>query len=186
MLFVLRRHCFGQSAPSEFFRSRSGGFCAYWSRDPVTRSWRHLLLFSRRVALDRDEPRAGVKRKGNRGIRREPSRSFAESMIKNFDIAVIGSGAAGMAAAVAAGREGCSTLLLDQKHGAGGTGGFSGLTTLCGLYDDEGKMLNNGLTHEFAESLRETEPLQMGRVWVLPYRPDRFRQVAQQMLAATN
>jgi hypothetical protein len=46
-------------------------------------------------------------------------------------------------------------------------------------------MLNNGFTREFAESLRETEPLQMGRVWVLPYRPARFRQVARRLLEAT-
>jgi FAD dependent oxidoreductase len=107
-------------------------------------------------------------------------------MNQKFDIAVVGSGAAGIAAAVSAGRSGCSTLLLDQKPGAGGTGGFCGLTTLCGLYDDEGNMLNNGFTQEFAESLHEIDPLQMGRVWVLPYRPARFREIAQQMLAATN
>jgi hypothetical protein len=106
-------------------------------------------------------------------------------MIKSFDIAVVGSGAAGIAAVVSAGRAGCSTLLLDQKPGPGGTGGFSGLTTLCGLYDDRGNVLNNGFTQEFAESLREAEPLQMGRVWVLPYRPTRFREVAQEMVAAT-
>jgi hypothetical protein len=46
-------------------------------------------------------------------------------------------------------------------------------------------MLNNDFAKEFAESLRETEPLQMGRVWVLPYRPARFREIAQRMLAAT-
>jgi hypothetical protein len=106
-------------------------------------------------------------------------------MTGKFDIAVVGGGAAGIAAAVSAGRSGCSTLLLDQKPQAGGTGGFSGLTTLCGLYDDDGNMLNNGFTKEFAQSLRETEPLQMGCVWVLPYRPARFREAAQCMLAAT-
>src|SRR6266436_1135611 len=105
-------------------------------------------------------------------------------MIERIDIAVVGSGAAGIAAAVSAARAGCSAFLLDQKPEAGGTGGFSGLTTLCGLYDDEGTMLNNGFTNEFAESLRETEPLQMGRVWVLPYRPARFREVARHLLAA--
>lgn len=106
-------------------------------------------------------------------------------MNDKFDLAVVGSGAAGIAAAVSAGRCGCSTLLLDQKAEAGGTGGLSGLTTLCGLYDDEGSMLNNGFTSEFAESLRETKPLQMGRVWVLPYRPAHFREIAQRLLAAT-
>jgi hypothetical protein len=107
-------------------------------------------------------------------------------MIEEFDIAVVGSGAAGIAAAISAARAGCSTLLLDQKAEAGGTGGFSGLTTLCGLYDDEGQMLNNGLTKEFAESLRETESVQMGRVWVLPYRPKRFREVAERLIQATS
>ena len=107
-------------------------------------------------------------------------------MTAEFDIAVVGSGAAGIAAAVSAGRSGCSTLLLEQKPEAGGTGGFSGITTLCGLYDEEGNMLNNGFSKEFVESLRETEPLRMGRVWVLPYRPARFREVARHLLAATN
>jgi hypothetical protein len=107
-------------------------------------------------------------------------------MSERFDIAVVGSGAAGIAAAISAARAGCSTLLLDHKPGAGGTGGFSGLTTLCGLYDDEGHMLNNGFTQEFIDALRETDPLRMGPAWVLPYRPARFREVAQGMLAATN
>src|SRR6267154_4447443 len=107
-------------------------------------------------------------------------------MKAEMNIAVVGGGAAGIAAAVTAARAGCTTLLLDRRAGAGGTGGFSGLTTLCGLYDDEGTMLNNGFAHEFAESLRETEPLRMGRVWVLPYRPARFREVAQNLLAAAH
>lgn len=106
-------------------------------------------------------------------------------MSARTDIAVVGSGAAGIAAAVSAGRAGCSTVLIDQNPQAGGTGGFSGLTTLCGLYDDNGQMLNNGFTKEFAEALRETEPLKMGRVWVLPYRPATFREVAKRSLEMT-
>lgn len=106
-------------------------------------------------------------------------------MSGNVDIAVIGSGAAGIAAAITAGRAECSVVLLDEKPAAGGTAGFSGLTTLCGLYDDNGVMLNNGFTKEFAESLSETEPLHFGRVWVLPYRPERFREVAGDLLKAT-
>lgn len=106
-------------------------------------------------------------------------------MTEEFDIAVVGSGASGIAAAISAARAGSSTLLFDEKSQAGGTGGFSGLTTLCGLYDDEGQMLNNGFAKEFAESLRETDPIQMGRVWVLPYRPGRFRETANRLLSAT-
>src|SRR5882672_7865051 len=100
-------------------------------------------------------------------------------MSEKFDIAIVGSGAAGIAAAVCAARAGRTTLLLDKNSGSGGTGGFSGLTTLCGLFDDAGKFLNDGFTREFAEAIAETAPLKMGRVWVLPYRPEKFQGVAE-------
>ncbi len=123
-----------------------------------------------------------------------------------MDIAVVGAGAAGIAAAVCAARAGCTTVLLDQRPAAGGTGGFSGLTTLCGLYDDEGKFLNDGFAREFAEALAERRspnrlepgiappqqadseadaPIKMGRVWVLPYRPEKFRALAAQLISST-
>ncbi|MCG3147534.1 MAG: hypothetical protein PCFJNLEI_00974 [Verrucomicrobiae bacterium] len=104
-------------------------------------------------------------------------------MSVSFDIAVIGSGAAGIAASVSAARAGARTLLLDARPAPGGTGGFSGLTTLCGLFDAQGNHLNDGFPREFAESLAESAPVQMGRVWVLPYRPEKFRALAVQLLA---
>ena len=124
-------------------------------------------------------------------------------MRESFDIAVLGGGAAGIAAAVGAARTGHTTILLDQRPAAGGTGGFSGLTTLCGLFDDEGKFLNDGFAREFAEALAERRPparrvaadldagpepgasIKMGRVWVLPYRPENFREVAANLFAST-
>jgi hypothetical protein len=119
------------------------------------------------------------------------------------DIVVVGAGAAGIAAAVSAARAGCKTLLLDQRSAAGGTGGFSGLTTLCGLYDEAGNHLNKGFAREFAELLVERRsptrlesgqelqragseigaPVRMGRVWVLQYRPERFRELTSQLIA---
>jgi hypothetical protein len=105
-------------------------------------------------------------------------------MSETFDIAVLGSGAAGIAAAVCAARAGRKTLLLDKNNSAGGIGGFSGLTTLCGLFDDAGNFLNSGFTREFAEAIAETAPLQMGKVWVLPYRPEKFRAAAEKFFAA--
>ncbi|MEJ0089773.1 MAG: FAD-dependent oxidoreductase [Limisphaerales bacterium] len=106
-------------------------------------------------------------------------------MNKRVDIAIIGSGAAGIAAAVCAARAGCSTLLLDKNNSSGGTGGFSGLTTLCGLFDDKGNFLNAGFAREFAEAIAETAPVQMGKVWVLPYRPEKFRAAAEKFLTST-
>ena len=103
-----------------------------------------------------------------------------------MDIAVLGAGAAGIAAAVSAARAGATTLLLDQRPAGGGTGGFSGLTTLCGLYDDDGKFLNDGFAREFAGALAESgAPIKTGRVWVLPYRPEKFRDVAARLLDST-
>ena len=101
------------------------------------------------------------------------------------EIAVIGSGAAGIAAAVTAARAGRRTVLLDKNPAAGGTGGFSGLTTLCGLYDDTGNYINLGFAREFAEAIAETGPRKMGAVWVLPYRPARFRVAAGKFFAAS-
>jgi FAD-dependent oxidoreductase family protein/FAD dependent oxidoreductase len=106
-------------------------------------------------------------------------------MSAQMDIVVVGGGAAGIAAAVSAARSGCKTLLVAQRPSGGGTGGFSGLTTLCGLYDDTGKLLNNGFAHEFTEAISEAAPLQMGKVWVLPYRPERFREAAARFFAST-
>jgi hypothetical protein len=123
---------------------------------------------------------------------------------ESADIVVVGAGAAGIAAAVSAARAGCKTLLLDQRSAAGGTGGFSGLTTLCGLYDDAGNYLNDGFPLEFAEALVERRPparldsaieaqragsetgapIRMGRVWVRQYRPERFREVAAKLISS--
>jgi hypothetical protein len=105
-------------------------------------------------------------------------------MREPFDTVVVGSGAAGIAAAVSAARAGCATCLMDRRTAAGGTGGFSGLTTLCGLFDDKGEFLNDGFSREFAGMLAEAPPLRMGKVWVLPYRAARFREVADSLLGS--
>ncbi len=108
-------------------------------------------------------------------------------MSEHFDIAVVGGGAAGIAAAVMAARSGCRTLIMDARSAAGGTGGFSGLTTLCGLHDDNGQFLNDGFSREFAEALlredRVDGPLRMGRVFVQLYRPESFQNIASRFLA---
>ncbi|HEY8240586.1 MAG TPA: FAD-dependent oxidoreductase [Kiritimatiellia bacterium] len=106
-------------------------------------------------------------------------------MTARADIAVVGSGAAGIAAAVCAARLGCRTVLFDQRGSGGGTGGFSGLTTLCGLYDDQGRYINEGFPREFAQSIAEREPVKMGKVWVLEYRPERFRETAETLFDQT-
>ncbi len=108
-------------------------------------------------------------------------------MSAHVDVVVVGSGAAGVAAAVSAARAGASTLLIDQNSFPGGTGGFGGLTTLCGLHTDEGQFLNDGFAREFADALRREddpgEPLKMGRLFVQLYRPETFQAVAAGLIA---
>src|ERR1044071_10163312 len=105
-------------------------------------------------------------------------------MSREFSIAVVGCGAAGIAAAITAARAGHATLLFDKLPGPGGTGGFSGLTTLCGLYDEEGRFLNDGFTREFADTLSDKARVKMGRVWVLPYQSQRFRDVSASFISS--
>ena len=106
-------------------------------------------------------------------------------MKNSVDIVVLGAGAAGLAAAISAARTGASVILIDRRNGPGGTGGFSGLTTLCGLYDEAGKFLNEGFAREFAEQIAEAPAQKQGRVWALPYRPEKFRSVAASLLEKT-
>jgi hypothetical protein len=57
------------------------------------------------------------------------------------------------------------------------------LTTLCGLYDDAGNFLNDGFAREFAGAVGEGAPVKSGRLWVLLYRPEKFRAVAAEFFA---
>lgn len=105
-------------------------------------------------------------------------------MTSTVDIAVVGAGVSGIAAAISAARAGRSTLLMEQRPGPGGTGGFSGITTLCGLFDDTGASLSGGFAREFADRVTDAPPVKTGRVWVLPYEPARFRTVAAELCAS--
>src|SRR4029450_3391309 len=51
-----------------------------------------------------------------------------------FDVVVVGGGPTGIAAAVAAGRSGRSTLLIERYGFLGGAGTAAGLSTFCGLH----------------------------------------------------
>jgi hypothetical protein len=46
-------------------------------------------------------------------------------------------------------------------------------------------MLNNGFAQEFVKQLNPEPPVKMGRVWVLPYRPERFQELAKTSVSNT-
>jgi hypothetical protein len=62
----------------------------------------------------------------------EPSRKTP--LFGEYEVVVLGGGPAGIAAALAAGRSGRSTLLIERYGFLGGAGTAAGLSTFCGLH----------------------------------------------------
>lgn len=99
----------------------------------------------------------------------------------NPDVLVIGGGSAGVAAAVAAARQGADTLLVERHGFLGGAGTASLVHSFCGLYDLPAtpdaapRVANPGIPAKLERELREQGiahgPLRMGRVDVLMHQP---------------
>lgn len=96
-------------------------------------------------------------------------------------VLVVGAGAAGIAAAISAARQGSSVLLVEKTPYVGGIVSRSLIHTLGGLYDSEGKHLNSGLTVELVERLslasKYTRPRRIGRAWTLNVDPEVYTRV---------
>lgn len=109
------------------------------------------------------------------------------------DVAVVGGGLAGVAAALAAAEAGARTLLLERADTLGGNVSQAFVHTLCGLYlgADAGDAIpaNPGFPMRFARALQAEgaagEPERAGRVWVLPTDPQRVAEVAVRRCRAT-
>jgi flavin-dependent dehydrogenase len=75
------------------------------------------------------------------------------------DVVVIGAGAAGVAAAIAAAREGLGVVLLEKNSFPGGRATASAVGTICGLYlrsfKQEAAFVAEGFMKEFAEKLQQ-------------------------------
>jgi hypothetical protein len=112
-----------------------------------------------------------------------------------WDVAVVGGGSAGIAAAISAARLGARTVLLEREAELGGNATQAWVHTICGLYhpvvegEGEAHHAHPGFPRRFAEALREADaagdPERAGRVWVLPTRPPRMAGVAMQLCTAT-
>jgi len=96
----------------------------------------------------------------------------------HFDVAVVGGGAAGVAAALTASARGARTLLLEREPALGGNATGAFVHTICGLYDNTAstpQVANPGLAERFAAGLAAAggagRPERVGRVWVLPTDP---------------
>jgi hypothetical protein len=111
---------------------------------------------------------------------------------ERFDVAVVGGGAAGIAAAVAAAGCGARTLLLERADRLGGNISQALVHTICGLYfaagSGEAVPANPGFPQRFAAQLRRAgaagDPQRVGRVWVLPTDPPRVAAAAERICEA--
>ncbi len=104
----------------------------------------------------------------------------------NAPIVIVGAGAAGIAAALAASTAGCEVWLLESSPVIGGTVGQALIHTLGGFYDSDGELVNAGLSAELLERLQAASPLtlkrQMGKVWVLSADPAIYVETVQEWL----
>lgn len=109
------------------------------------------------------------------------------------DVLVIGGGSAGLAAAVAAARSGCRTLLVEWHATLGGMATAALVHSVCGLYrlraEPGAVAANPGFATEVAARLLRAGgargPLRMGRLDVLPHHPPTFARVADDLATAT-
>jgi len=114
------------------------------------------------------------------------------SSSERFDVAVVGGGPAGIAAALGAARAGARTLLVEREAQLGGNVTQAFVHTICGLYrSDEERVVpaQLGLPMRVAAGLARLgaagEPVRAGRVFYLPIQPAGFGAFAAECCART-
>ncbi|POZ50049.1 FAD-dependent oxidoreductase [Methylovulum psychrotolerans] len=105
------------------------------------------------------------------------------------DVAVIGAGAAGIAAAVAAGEAGANVVLVERHGFTGGLATAALVGTICGLFyrhPTTARYAVQGFAREFADAVQTASQSQVATfgegLHFLPYRPSAFHHVAVRRL----
>jgi hypothetical protein len=105
------------------------------------------------------------------------------------DVAVIGAGAAGIAAAVGAADAGADVVLVERHGFTGGLATTALVGTICGLFyrhPSTARYAVQGFAREFAEAVQaesHTQTVLFGEgLHFLPYRPAAFHQIAAKRL----
>ena len=115
-------------------------------------------------------------------------------LLQHTDIMVVGGGAAGVAAAVAASGKGLKVTLLERCSFLGGKATAAEVGTICGLYayntDGNSTYLSKGFARDFAERLRKrsgTVPLNNSEgLHYLPYEINDFKTCCLEVLRENN
>jgi hypothetical protein len=114
-----------------------------------------------------------------------------KSNSKTYDIAVVGAGSAGVAAAVSAAQDGSKVCLIEKNEFAGGKATAAMVGTVCGLYlthaGDDAPWAVGGFVREFAEELAkrsDSKPMRFyDRLHFLPYSIDAFKELSEKYLS---
>jgi hypothetical protein len=112
---------------------------------------------------------------------------------ERYDVAVIGGGCAGVAAALAAAGAGARTLLAERSDVLGGNAAQAFVHTICGLYlgaeAGDARPAHAGFPARFAAGLAQRggagRPERAGRVWFLPTDPERLAAYARELCEGT-
>lgn len=107
----------------------------------------------------------------------------------NTDVLIIGAGASGIAAAVAAIKAGASVTVVEKLSYPGGRATASAVGTICGLFlrGKKEEFVMKGFPKEFALSIMKKSKKEALRfsenLWFIPCPPEYFRSTAEDYLA---
>ncbi|MEZ4947957.1 MAG: FAD-dependent oxidoreductase [Saprospiraceae bacterium] len=110
--------------------------------------------------------------------------------VLKFDVLVAGAGAAGIAAAIAAAKEGLQVCLIERNAYPGGKATAAYVGTICGLYyrsqGSDAKFAMEGFPKDFALEIQErsqSQAIQFGKgLHFLPYQRNAFIEVSNELL----
>jgi hypothetical protein len=120
----------------------------------------------------------------------EPARQIP--VYGEYDVAVLGGGPAGIAAAVAAARAGCRTLLIERYGFLGGMGTAAGVTNFCGLHANvhgEMRRVVQGVASELLARIDRIGGLNaphlvLGKIFAQAYDTAAYKIAADDLMAA--
>lgn len=118
----------------------------------------------------------------------EPARHT--ELYGTFDVVVLGGGPAGIAAAVAAGRAGAATLLIERYGFLGGMGTAAGVTNFCGLHANRFGTMDrvvHGIADDLLDGIARLDGLKephtvFGKIQAQAYDTAAYKLAADQLL----